>query len=288
MPYLIFTVVFVLMLSVGMSLRPAELMVHWRRHDGLSWLGLFFATFLAPTFFALLLARLFHLKHGEAAGLFLLGVAPGAPLLVRNVSQKGFDLHIAAGYQLWSALLIPVMIPIIVYSAGKLYGREIWIAPAILLHQVLWKQLLPVALGMVLAYFAPNIAGRCQRPLALIGNVLLAVTLVLILIKIGAALKAITLLVPLGTLLLAGGSLLAMLAIHLSNPVLKPTLALCNVNRHVGLALLLGGQYVGAKNAIPTVVCYALIAPLVMFAYARFVRRHERWQRTAATGSSGD
>jgi hypothetical protein len=45
------------------------------------------------------IANLFRLALGETAGLFTVGVAPGAPLLTRNLARKGFDMHLAASYQ---------------------------------------------------------------------------------------------------------------------------------------------------------------------------------------------
>jgi hypothetical protein len=51
------------------------------------------------------------------------------------------------------------------------------------------------------------------------------------------------------------------------------TLVISNVNRHVGLALLLSGQYVHNKSALPAIACYALAAPLVMGIYAKLARK---------------
>ena len=109
-----------------------------------------------PPALALLFANLFRLTPGETAGLFMVGVAPGAPLLTRNLARRGFDMHMAASYQVWAALMVPVMIPIVVAAAGKLYGRDIWIPPAALLKQIVLKQFLPLSVGMGIAGVAPN------------------------------------------------------------------------------------------------------------------------------------
>ena len=55
------------------------------------------------------------------------------------------------------------------------------------------------------------------------------------------------------------------------------TLVICNVNRHVGLAMLLSGQYLRTNNkgALPAVACYALAAPLIMGLYAKFSCRYD-------------
>ena len=111
--------VFVLMMSVGMSLRHDKMLAAYRRMTWSAWLRLLLATFIVPPAIALLLPHIFPLTLPEMAGLFMVGVAPGAPLMTRNIAKKGFDMHLAAGYQLWGALLIPVMIPLVVFAAGK-------------------------------------------------------------------------------------------------------------------------------------------------------------------------
>jgi len=72
------------------------------------------ATFLVPPLLALALGKLLPLDGAATAGLFLIAVAPGAPLMTRGVAKKGFDMQIAASYQVWGALLTPLMIPLLV------------------------------------------------------------------------------------------------------------------------------------------------------------------------------
>jgi BASS family bile acid:Na+ symporter len=272
MQYLLPGAVFLLMVSVGMSLKLTEVVAHWRRLGWSTWLCLLFATFIVPPALALLVANLFRLTMGETVGLFMVGVAPGAPLLTRNLARRGFDMHMAASYQVWAALMVPVMIPIVVAAAGKLYGRDIWIPPAVLLKQILLKQFLPLSVGMGIAGVAPKISQRLQPVLNVLGNIALTAMIAVVLIKMGPALKALTPLVPVAALLLAVGSIATMLPFRFSDPLVKETFAICNANRHVGLALLLTGQYVRARNGLPTVACYALLAPLIMFAYVKWHR----------------
>ena len=180
MPYLLPAAVFLLMVSVGMSLKLTEVIAHWRRLDWVAWLCLVTATFIVPPSLALLVANLFRLTRGETIGLFMVGVAPGAPLLTRNLARKGFDMQMAASYQVWAALMIPVMIPIVVAVAGKLYGRNIWIPLAALLKQIALKQFAPLSVGMVIAWFAPKISQRSQPTVNVLGNVLFTVLIVLV------------------------------------------------------------------------------------------------------------
>jgi BASS family bile acid:Na+ symporter len=272
MAYLIPIVVGFLMVSVGMSLSLRELVASLRRLTWLAWVRMLVATFIFPALLALVLARVFRLTRGELAGIFLVGVAPGAPLLTRNLAKKGFDMHLAASYQVWAALMIPVMIPAIVFFAGKLYNRDIWISPATLLGQIIIKQLLPLSLGMMIARAAPTWSKKYQPTLNTLGNILITAIIVLALFKLGPALKEITPMLPVVALLLAVGCMSAVWLIRLSDPVVRETFAISNANRHVGLALLLSGRYLHAIHALPAIACYALLVPLVMFASARWYR----------------
>ena len=269
--------VFLLMMSVGMSLRHDRMLAAYRRMTWSAWLRLLLATFIVPPAIALLLPHIFPLTLPEVAGLFMVGVAPGAPLMTRNIAKKGFDMHLAAGYQLWGALLIPVMIPLVVFTAGKFYDRDIWIPPRVLLTEIAEKQFLPLLLGMALAYLVPVVAAKLQPAMTVIGNVVLTVAIVAFLFKLGpAVLKSLTLWLPVAALVLAIGSVLAIRFALRADVVTDRTLAICNANRHVGLALLLSGQYLHAKAALPAVAAYAIVAPFVMGATSKWFHRGER------------
>ena len=277
MKFILPAAVFLLMMSVGMSLRHDKMLAAYRRMTWSAWLRLLLATFIVPPAIALLLPHIFPLTLPEMAGLFMVGVAPGAPLMTRNIAKKGFDMHLAAGYQLWGALLIPVMIPLVVFTAGKLFDRDIWIPPRVLLKEIAQKQFLPLLLGMALAYLLPAIAAKLQPAMTVIGNVVLTVAIVAFLFKMGpAALKALTPWLPVAALVLAVGSVLAIRLLLWADVLTDRTLAICNANRHVGLALLLSGQYLHAKAALPAVAAYAIVAPFVMGATSKWFHRGEK------------
>jgi predicted Na+-dependent transporter len=277
MKFILPAAVFLLMMSVGMSLRHDKMLAAYRRMTWSAWLRLLLATFIVPPAIALLLPHIFPLTLPEMAGLFMVGVAPGAPLMTRNIAKKGFDMHLAAGYQLWGALLIPVMIPLVVFTAGKLFDRDIWIPPRVLLKEIAQKQFLPLLLGMALAYLLPAVSAKLQRPMTVIGNVVLTVAIVAFLFKMGpVALRALTPWLPVAALVLAVGSVLAIRFLLRADVLTDRTLAICNANRHVGLALLLSGQYLHAKAALPAVAAYAIVAPFVMGATSKWFHRGEK------------
>ncbi|MGH7937787.1 MAG: bile acid:sodium symporter family protein [Bryobacteraceae bacterium] len=277
MKYLLPSAVLILMLSIGMSLKFREIVANWRRLTWVSWIRLLLATFLVPPLIALSLGQLLPLSLVTTAGLFLIAVAPGAPLLTRNIAKRGFDMQMAASYQVWSALMIPIMIPLLVALAGKLYQRDIWIPPLTLLAIICKQQFLPLLAGMTLMHFAPAFCTRVQRAFNIFGNLVLTAVLIALLWKMGPALKETSPWLYVAVPALAVGCIaVSRMLLTYETPGVQ-TLVICNVNRHVGLALLLSGQYLRTNNhgALPAVACYALVAPLIMGLYAKFARRHD-------------
>lgn len=272
MSYLPPIAVLLLMLSTGMSLNRTQLVANWRRLTPGMWLRLLLATFLVPPAVVLGLSKVLPLSMASMAGLYLIAVAPGAPLLTRNAAKRGFDMQMAASYQVWSAVVAPLMIPILVGGAAWLYGREIWISPLEVLAVIAKQQFAPMLAGMALMQFAPAFSAKLQRPLNIIGNLLLTVVILLLLIKLGPALASVGPRVGLAALTLAASCLAGT---RLLIPTSR-TLAVSNVNRHVGLALLLSGSHIQhAAQALPAIAAYALAAPLIMVIYAKFARRDD-------------
>lgn len=266
--------VFLLMVSIGMSLHPSDLWQHWRRLIGTNGLRLVLATFIVPPALALLLYHTLPLDFGEGVGLFILGVVPGAPLVSRVAAKRGFDMQLAASYQVWGAVLVPVMLPIVVFVSARLYDKNVWISPLVLIKNIAENQFAPLLIGLLLMYFVPVFSARIQPAITIIGNVLLLVMIVAVLWVMRGELAAITVWLLVASVLLAVGSILAItLLLRGTDPETVKTLALCNANRYVGLALLITRQYTNARHAIPAIACYALIAPVVMLIYARLVRR---------------
>jgi len=274
--------VFVLMVSVGMSLRWRELVANWRRLTWSAWLRLLLATFIVPPAVALLLARILPLNLSETAGLFMVAAAPGAPLLTRNLARRGFDMHLAASYQVWGAVMTPIMIPLLVAGAAKLYGRDIWIPPMAVVIQILEKEFVPLLVGMALAHFTPVFSKKAQAVLNILANCTLTLVFVVLLWKMGPELRRVTPWVVLAAVLLLASSIAAMRLLMSADPIGVRTLAVSNANRHVGLALLLSGQYIHNRDALPTVASYAIVVVLLMLLAPKLFRQKDPAARGAA------
>jgi predicted Na+-dependent transporter len=276
--------VFLLMVSVGMSLHWSELVANWRKLDRYAWARLLLATFILPATIALVLARIFPLTLPQTAGLFMVGATPGAPLLTRNLARRGFDMHLAASYQVWGAVMTPFMIPLMLFLAAKLYDRTIWIPPRIVAWQIVEKEFLPLLVGMALMRFWPVFSTKAQQAVNIIANITLVVVFALMLWKMGPELRAITPWVVASAVLLLMSSIAVMHLLVKGSPVMVRTFAVSNANRHVGLALLLSGRYMHDRHALPIIACYAISVMLLMIVAPKIYRPKELAKATVAAG----
>ena len=276
MKYLLSSAVFMLMVSIGMSLNCAQLAGNWRRLTPTIWGKLLLATFIVPPLLVMAIGHILPFGRAATAGLYLIAVSPGAPLMTRGVAKRGFDMQMAASYQVWGALMIPIMIPLLVAAAGWFYGREIWIPPMQLLAVIGKQQFAPLLTGAVLMHLAPGFSTKVRHALNLLGNVVLTAALIALLFKMGPALKAVSPWVAIAAILLAVGCMAAGRLLLTSRTTAVQTLAISNVNRHVGLAVLLSGQHIHDPRTLPAIAAYALAAPPVMFFYAKFVPHQEK------------
>jgi BASS family bile acid:Na+ symporter len=284
MQFLLPAAIFFLMVSVGMSLHFGQVVAHWRGRGAKAWIRLLLATFILPAIAALVLARIFPLTLRQTGGLFMVGATPGAPLLTRNLARRGFDMHLAASYQVWGAVLTPIMIPLMTFAAGKLYDRTIWIPPRILVWQIIEKEFLPVLVGMLLVHFAPVFSAKAQRTVNMIGNGVLILVFAVLLWKMGPDLRAVTPWVAMAVVLLLMTSIGVMHLLVKGDPVMVRTFAVSNANRHVGLALLISGRFMHAREALPVVASYAIAVALLMVIAPRIFRPQEAVKATMASG----
>lgn len=184
-------------------------------------------------------------------------------------------MQIAASYQVWGALLTPLLVPLLVAGGGWLYGRDIWVPPMKLVAVIAQQQFAPLLAGMLMMWLIPAFSLKAQRVLNMVGNALLIVMILAVLYKLGPALMTANPWLALAAPLLAAGSLLAVRLLLGQRTATVQTLSICNANRHVGLALLLAGQQIHDQRPIPAIAAYALAAMLVMGLYAKFAARNE-------------
>ena len=269
-----------MMAAVGMSLNPRAVVSKWLHHSRAYWLRVLAATFLLPPLVAMLIVAILPLPPASRGGVLLMSVAPGAPMLTRMVSRKGvlFDAGLAASYQIVVGLAVPLLTPFLLYGLGRFYDRHVWVAPRTLAWQVASLQFLPLVAGLLIKYRWPGFAARVEPWMSRIGNLMLIAYLLFVVIAIGRVLRQV------GPASAAAAILLAVACLALGHWFAGPTIALSNTNRHVGLAMLIAGLNFKEhlKLLVPFFAAYAVLAPLLMTAYAIWQRR-----RLASTPAAG-
>jgi BASS family bile acid:Na+ symporter len=268
--YWIFTLLLI-MVAVGMSLDPRDVITRWTRMPRGYWLRVIAAAFLLPPLFAMLLVATLPLTPEIRGGVLLISISPGAPMLTRMVSKRGvlFDPGLAASYQIVVGLLIPFLTPALLYWIGRYYHRDVWVGPWTLAWQVASMQFLPLVVGLLVKRFRPGFAAKAAPWMSRIGNVMLIAYLLIIVIALGKVLRAV------GPVSAGTGALFALACLAFGHWLGGPTIALSNTNRHVGLAMLIAGLNLkgDVKLVVPFFAAYALLAPLLMIAYAVLQRK---------------
>ena len=186
--------VLLLMLAVGISLRPGQIWNNWRRLTPSKWARLIAATFLLPAG-----TRAGAWKSVRAGRAGHGGIVPdwhGAGGAAHDARRGATGVRCAHGGEL------PGVREWIAYAGHRpIAGRDgrlalrtaIWVPPMKLLSVIAQQQFLPLLVGMALTWLAPAISSRMQRALVPIGNILILVVLVAVLYKMGPALEQVDL-----------------------------------------------------------------------------------------------
>ena len=277
--YWVFTVL-LMMAGVGMSLEPREVILRWARLPRDYWIGAAVATFVLPPLFAMLLVAMLPLPPPIRGGVLVMSIAPGAPMLTRMVSKQGivFDSRLAAGYQIVVGILTPLITPMLLYWIGRFYNRDVWVDPWTLAWQVASMQFVPLVVGLLVKHHWPGFAAKAEPWLNRIGNLLLIAYMLVVLFGMRRVLVAV------GPEAAGTAALLAVACLAFGHWLAGPTIALCNTNRHVGLAILIAGLNFKGQftTVIPFFAAYALLAPVLMAAYAFWHRKRRTGDGEAA------
>lgn len=242
------------------------------RHPGLLLRSLLAMYVLVPLA-AFVLVRMLPLRPGVEAGLLVLAVSAGAPLLPRKLLGIGDGAYIFSLVVISSVLAI-VLVPLWLAVLGPLFPRLPHFAPertAIVLAQSFF---LPLIAGMVLRRLLPKPAAwLSQRLVGLAGLVLTAAALVLIALHWHEVAEARWS----GILTLAALIFIALVIGHLlggPNEDDRTALAIACATRHIGIAILVATAVPGPRTAV-IIAVYVAVSAAISIPYMR-------WRRTRA------
>lgn len=168
--------VFCTMFNVGMTQKLQQIVQYYK--EWRFFVRMLLANFILVPAAMLFLLSLVHFDRSLQIGLMIFSLTAGAPFLIKLTQNSKHDIALGAslllllivGTVVFVPVLLPLFIPGLQVDAGSM---------ALNLAKSL---ILPIAIGMVLAYVLPPFARKIQPWIAKIGNyalyVLLAATLV--------------------------------------------------------------------------------------------------------------
>jgi bile acid:Na+ symporter, BASS family len=155
-----------IMLNAGLQIDRERLLAALKDYGLLA--RALLANFIIVPLLGVLLVRVFNLSAGVAVGFLLMAIAPGVPFLVRAAGrQPGGSLAFAAELAFVMPALSILTIPI---TSRFIFPPEIVanIPFGTLLVTLVGFQLVPLLVGLLIAYRAPALATKLQRPFTLV------------------------------------------------------------------------------------------------------------------------
>jgi len=259
------------MFAVGLEETPGQVLATIK--NGPLMAKLLVANLVLMPVIALLLLKLANLSEDIVIGILLMAAAPGVPFLPRMAASAKGNVAFAVGLmivlQMASVITTPVTLNLILPV-----DAVVKVPAARIITSLVLFQLIPLALGMLIAHRSASLAGTLAKPAKLLSTIGLIGTVVLL---IGPHLDVVG-------KVFGGGALAIMLVLVVvawpigwalggANVASRKTLALGTSLRNVGLCLLVGTQDFPNTGVVAAVGSYLLIQAVANLIFARYLGR---------------
>ena len=257
-----------IMLSMGMQVKFQAVTASVRPVHRVA-LGLLANYLLVPAVTVGLLV-LFQAAPLVSAGFLILAVCPGAPIsppattiAKGNVAWAIGMMVILAGL---SALLSPALLSLLLTRVAPESNLRIDFLGIV--RTLLVAQMLPLAVGLGIHHWLPNLAQKIGKPLGMVANLLLLVLVGIILATQYEMLMAIRLRGWMGMALLFFASLGIGWLCGGTDVAIRKALALTTTARNAAVGLVIVNSNFPETAAVTAVVAYGLVSILGTFACA--------------------
>jgi bile acid:Na+ symporter, BASS family len=224
--------------------------------------------------FSLAAASVFPLPLPLQIALLGLAMAPVPPILTWKQKQAAGTSSYAISLCVTASFLAILLVPLAIALADAVFEEDYRMPSIRVVPIVLISVIVPLVLGMLVERFAPAIAARAARPVAIAGTVLLIL----------AALPVLFVTLP-EVWVLVGRGLLLFLALFTAFGLLvghlmggphahdRVVLALATGTRHPGVAMAIAAyNFPDEKAAVAVVLLHVFIGALVAIPYLKFAR----------------
>jgi len=257
-----------IMLSMGMQVKFQAVTASVRPVHRVA-LGLLANYLLVPAVTVGLLI-LFQAEPRVSAGFLILAVCPGAPIsppattiAKGNVAWAIGMMVILAGL---SALLSPALLSLLLTRVAPESNLRIDFLGIV--RTLLVAQMLPLAVGLGIHHWLPNLAQKIGKPLGMVANLLLLLLVGLILATQYEMLAAVRLRGWMGMALLFFASLGIGWLCGGTDVAIRKALALTTTARNAAVGLVIVNSNFPETAAVTAVVAYGLVSILGTFACA--------------------
>lgn len=266
-------IIVLLMVAMGLRLTRESLTMVWRNPRLLG--GSVAAAFIVVPLFTYVVFQVLPLTFAAKAGLFVLAIAPGAPMIHTAATRRSpCSAELAASFQVEMALLVTLFAPLWLFVVSRLTGTDYHMNPLVVLRQVSEIQLIPILIGLAIHLKWPGPAERVGTIIEKIGLIALTALLLVILVFLAPRIVG----GAEGWEVLAA-ALVAIAAVAAGHYLVGPdrtaraTIATADAQRNVGLALAIAAWNLPSeKEAIALVmIIYVLVAVVVQAIYVKII-----------------
>ncbi len=258
--------------TTGLSAQPRE-RGFLRRRPGLAARALLAILVLVPAW-TLLFVRVLHPSQVITEGLFIviLAVGMGPVTAMKRMAVPPLQARYAFELNLLVLSLSIAFLPLAVALLSAIHHRNLDLGPAQVAKVVLFKALVPMALGALVARALPAFSDRARRYLALTVNLTLAAVVVFALLATWRELLAVG---TRGWLAAAGVALGAISIGHVLGGPERETrtvLASASTLRFPALALMLASLTERPRLVVAEVLVYLVVSLALMGLYGLLVK----------------
>jgi predicted Na+-dependent transporter len=234
---------------------------------------------------AIFMVALFNIPVPLKIAIVALALSPVPPFLPKLQTGAGGEQGYIISLLAIAAILAIIIVPYGTWLIGEIFNVNGGVAPAInVIPTVLITVVIPLLVGEGLRQFAPEIADRITRPVALIGTGLMVLSLLPILF---GQWSSIVSMVGNGTLVIlaifSGVGLFVGHYFGVKDPD-RGVLALATAVRHPGVALTIAhSTFPDQTEVLAVVLWHLIVGALLAFAYLRFRPHAKAGARPAHT-----
>ena len=262
---------FILMLSIGLSQGFTNLAMLWRRPGLLG--RCLIASYILVPIAAMIINQVLPMSFPVKAGLAMMAICPGAPMIYRKLLKGRALPNLAGSFQVTTALLAVVGVPLWLNIFSMIYPNEVTIDPFAIFRQVAIAQLIPIAIGLGIRAGFPDLADDLDQPVFKLGTfLLLGLIFVILIVALPKVLTAGV--VPvIGAILFATACLIIGHFLGGPAPESRLTIAVANSTRNAGLALAIATDNFQDPGILSAIATYAVFSSVSGSIYSNLYQK---------------